>query len=561
MELSDRSTPPKRKRQITRRILCILAVVGVLYMGADFWLAHKIKRMVVRESATLSHGRYRASVRGVRINPFRGSLTLIGVSVVSDSIIEVVPRSSEPVLQLHIDRLRIQGIHRDHTSGSPALSVRSVQMIAPHLTMYRKVSEPTDTAQLHTLKVRSPFRVGIGVFTLTEGTVETISRRDTTFVEHAVSGIDFHMEDFSVDAMPSCSAPASLTADFNLDIRHIAYKVNGGALLFALDSLRIATGDNLLTIRGFRMSPRYAQGEFARKAPNHADWMQVNVGSVRCLGFDFGAALSHRYSIDTIFVSDVDVQSYKNRQIQQPERIKKLLSESIQRFPFPLDVRYIGFERIRAIYEELPPTGVSAGKIIFDSLSGHFDGLTNRPTSDRSFYTLVATGLLMGKGVMNARFQFPIEATNDHFDIRGSLGSLDMKTLNPILEPLVDTRIVSGQIRSMDFHIEGTTKQSAVSLVLRYDSLDIAIVRNEGDTLRPHPVLSLLIDDLVIHRNNPDDRGLRTGNGVADRNPYLSQFNYLWKSILPGIKNTLIGHDRHPHQHERRKKIGRHRLF
>ena len=34
-----------------------------------------------------------------------------------------------------------------------------------------------------------------------------------------------------------------------------------------------------------------------------------------------------------------------------------------------------------------------------------------------------------------------------------------------------------------------------------------------------------------------------SADGSAERDPYRSQFNYWWKSLLPGIKNTVLGKD------------------
>lgn len=55
-------------------------------------------------------------------------------------------------------------------------------------------------------------------------------------------------------------------------------------------------------------------------------------------------------------------------------------------------------------------------------------------------------------------------------------------------------------------------------------------------------MLSAIVDDLLIRTGNPEDGVTRTGEGATERDPYRSQFNYLWKSLMPGIKQTVVGH-------------------
>lgn len=44
---------------------------------------------------------------------------------------------------------------------------------------------------------------------------------------------------------------------------------------------------------------------------------------------------------------------------------------------------------------------------------------------------------------------------------------------------------------------------------------------------------------MIVKENNPDHRGIRKGEGWAERDPYRSQFNYLWKIMLEGLKKSV----------------------
>ena len=81
-------------------------------------------------------------------------------------------------------------------------------------------------------------------------------------------------------------------------------------------------------------------------------------------------------------------------------------------------------------------------------------------------------------------------------------------------------------------------------MTMLYDGLDVEMVRRQPDgRLKERRLMTFVVDKMLIRPSNPDGRGTRTADGSAERDPYRSQFNYWWKSLLPGIKNTVLGKD------------------
>jgi hypothetical protein len=51
--------------------------------------------------------------------------------------------------------------------------------------------------------------------------------------------------------------------------------------------------------------------------------------------------------------------------------------------------------------------------------------------------------------------------------------------------------------------------------------------------------VSFLANTFVINNKNPNGKNLRIGEIDEERDPTKSIFNYLWKSLLSGIKPSL----------------------
>lgn len=72
-------------------------------------------------------------------------------------------------------------------------------------------------------------------------------------------------------------------------------------------------------------------------------------------------ARNKKLKIDSVWIGNVEIGSFKNRQIPQKQRIKPLFYQSLQKLSFGVEVRRISFSDIRAVYEELSATGNRSG--------------------------------------------------------------------------------------------------------------------------------------------------------------------------------------------------------
>lgn len=154
----------------------------------------------------------------------------------------------------------------------------------------------------------------------------------------------------------------------------------------------------------------------------------------------------------------------------------------------------------------------------------------------------------MNRGRMQATFTLPVDSTDNDFTVTGRLGPLNAEALNPITEPLTNLYIDNGRINGMNFSIAGNAMQSSVNARTAVRQPECRMDEKRKRTAQERKFLSAVLDGLALKHSNPDSQGMRTGSGTTERDQYRSQFNYLWKSLLPGVKSTLMGRDRKRHR-------------
>ena len=546
-----------RFRKIVRTAGIVVVAVLLLLAGANLWIGRIVRQKIEKEVAEQTGGMCRISIDRVRLNPVGRSLRLKGIVLTTDSLLLAKRHPGLRMFRLTAAQLSIGGIRLTQQDGDRTPTIAEIEVSAPHVDIVRNFSDsvpPVDSLQRASGQIVRT--IGFGRLRIADGSVTYCEIRNGRQTCHTLRGLSVQTDDFRLNA-GNANDNGWLDNGIRTSVESVNYQLDEGAVALQADTLIIDTRKGECSVAGVRLLPQYPKSEFASLAAGHPDWTQVVAGRIACTGVDYPEiARNKKLKIDSVWIGNVEIGSFKNRQIPQKQRIKPLFYQSLQKLSFGVEVRRISFSDIRAVYEELSATGTVPGTVTFDSLRGDLYGLANAASPEHPRITLKASGRLMNRGVLQATFLLPADSLDDRFEVDGKLGPMELQAMNRAIEPLVNARINTGRIDGMNFRIAGDSRQADVQLLLLYDSLNVSLMKQEKDGPKARRLLSAIVDDLLIRTGNPEDGVTRTGEGVTERDPYRSQFNYLWKSLMPGIKQTVVGHGtvvkRHRHRDDRR---------
>jgi hypothetical protein len=308
------------------------------------------------------------------------------------------------------------------------------------------------------------------------------------------------------------------------------------------DTLAVSTARGIVSVKSLDITPNYEKTEFARRNPKHTDWTFCELGAITATGVDIAAAVYRKHlAADSVVIGRLDVGSYKDRNVERVEWVKSMFYEGLHKLPLTVDVRSIDVAAGSAFYEELPAGEPQSATVRFSDLKAKVYDLSNMAEPTAKNITVDASARLMSQGELKVRFLAPASPSDDRFEIIGSLGPVDMAAFNPLAEPLAKVRIDRGRIDKIDFHVTGVTRTSRVEMTMLYAGLYAMILKEDapGET-HDRKFLSELANDIVLRDSNPDGHGkLHHGSGTAERDMYKSQFNYMWRSLLPGIAESV----------------------
>mgnify|MGYP006279447377 CR=1 FL=1 len=147
---------------------------------------------------------------------------------------------------------------------------------------------------------------------------------------------------------------------------------------------------------------------------------------------------------------------------------------------------------------------------------------------------------VMGEGYLEAFFRFPLDTTSMDFNVRGSLGPMNLTHFNQIMEPVAFVHIKEGQNQQMQFEFSGDDKKSTGTMEFRYDDLSVLMIdKQKGQAGLDEKLGSFIANAFVLKGSNPKSVFLRIGNIAFERDPSRAMFHYWWQSLLSGIKSSI----------------------
>lgn len=321
-------------------------------------------------------------------------------------------------------------------------------------------------------------------------------------------------------------------------VSDIEYEYNLGNVTLSELVVDISSGE--LMLKSLNVDPIYPKEEFAKRTPQHRDWTRFGVDSLSIDGLEYDKLFKNGdILLQRLSVVGATIESYKNRQVDQKPFVKSIAYEALQSYPHHISLGRVVVDDMSVRYQELPPYGDKAGSVTIDHLSASASGVDNR-AEQGEYFTIDAKALLQNSGQVDILITMPNNPLDTTFHITGTLGRMDLSVLNAITKPLGRIELEHGELHSITFDIRGDSKRSYVDIVMLYSDLAIMIVKDREGIYKDRKLLSSIVEEFFLFSSNPYRGKSREGIGSFERDPYKSQFNYLWKSIFSGVKNTVL---------------------
>ncbi|OYQ37457.1 hypothetical protein CHU92_08240 [Flavobacterium cyanobacteriorum] len=381
--------------------------------------------------------------------------------------------------------------------------------------------------------VKKPFRnvVNTGSLEIRKGTFRMLDSKHNPILK--TDNISLEVNNIKLDSAIVKQDIPFQYKDYNLRCGRVFYRASRFYSITA-DSLQAT--DSSVAVTDFKLVPQYGRKQFTKMLSEEKDLFNVEAKSITLPYVNWG------FVNDTLFVhapkavlDKVAANIYRNKEPKDDPTRKKLYSEALRNLDFDLKIERLVMRNSYIEYEEQLNFSRPAASVSFSRFNADIKHIYSAVNKKQIPATVIrVNALFMKKSPMSVTWSFNVPDASDAFTIKGRLQGLQGKSLNELSMPLMNIATDS-DIKDVRFTINGNRNNATGSFAINYDNMKVAVYKKDG---KEKNRFMSAIGNLIV-KNDSNEKLKRTDIKV-DRLKDKSVFNFLWRCLQEGLKQTLL---------------------
>ena len=332
-------------------------------------------------------------------------------------------------------------------------------------------------------------------------------------------------------------------ADWTLQADELMYTTKKGLYKINAKAITVNNKQGNVVVKEVLLKPLLSEAAFVKQSKVQADRYDFNFKNIEIKGVDFKQWITeNEVHINTISLQP-HLKIFNSRILPRDSfsNLKKYPHQQLLSIPFSFYIKKIVVNNGTVYYkEQAKQTGMS-GTPYFSQINAVIDNTTNieAKIKGNAIVRFTANTLFMGTAPLKTEWLLPLSNRDTVFTVTGTLGNFDATILNQITRPLAKLTVQAGQINKLTFKLTANDYRTTGKVNFLYKNLKVALLKMSDDSLKKNGLVTVFANTL-IHNNNPEHNNTYTGIIEFKRNMNASIFNLLWKSVLDGVKKTVL---------------------
>ena len=508
------------KRRLTRWSLilmgCLLLGVAVS-VALSAYLEGKIEDKITSINGTVS---------SIGINLAKRSLTLTNLTIgAGQDSLNFLP------ITLSLKRVSLQGISLFELLAHSKLSASEITLDSGTIRFDKtaqQIQQRKSNLTINEFSIKNTSINGVQLMILKDS------------MENLSALINCHLTEVTM-TMQLVNRFSYSIAEMNGLIEKIKINEKGSMYRGSIERITCNTKDKTILIDSAQLIPKYGKYEFAHHLGRQTGRINLQIPKLKIEGIRFDRITDSAFIASKITVQSFDLSAFRDRRVPfLRSKNVPLPMEYFLKFPWEIKIDSIVITDSEIAVEEFPEKAIASGVVSFNKVNAIFTGLDNRRVGgDKSFATLTANSVVMGRGQLKASFRFPVDGSL-LYHAEGSISKMPFSALNPVLTKMANVRIKSGYLKELRFNFIYSEMVSKGTLDIAYTNLTFTGLDKNRKTT--NEIKTFLLNAMI--RNDGTMAKSKSGAiGIIDipRDRKRLIFNVWCKSIADGIKSSLKG--------------------
>lgn len=358
------------------------------------------------------------------------------------------------------------------------------------------------------------------------------------FKEITVSVTGFHFD--SLTRLNPNGAPIFFSDNLTVSVPGFSFKTSDSLYTLSSRSVSLSTNPARVRIDTVALNPRYDRAGFAARVGYQTDRLTARLDRIGIRNIDFRRlAREGQLHAGSVYLFGFMFESYRDKRMPFPQWQRPLMpQQAIRKITFPVVIDTIRLTGGFASYEE--QTGPEPGRLFFSDLNTTVTGF-NTLSGVRPDLMVNGSGMFMGQSPFEARFRFMPDNPRDSFQFSATIGNLDLRSINPMLNKLMPVSVRQGT--ATDTKVQWMHANDSLSVgYMTFPYTNLAVKLHPAKKGTAELIETLLLNELVNlllpDNNPPEGKKLEAGLIFFERDKSKGFFNFVWKSVLSGIRSS-----------------------
>ena len=356
----------------------------------------------------------------------------------------------------------------------------------------------------------------------------------------AIKQISFKDFNIRIDSLHIVNTPDTSIyrfADFAMGLKTLDIQTADSLFHLAVQSFSLSYRNKSIKMNDVAFKPNVSDAIIQSRYKYQHTHLAVTLGDLLLNNVSFDSLIyQQKLFIDELVLNDVTLSIFRdNTKPVDKNRVPLYLGQQIKAISLPIVIRQVKITGVNLVNTERKPDGMLA-KANINRGTVTVSNLTNQPSA--GMLEMTADAFIENRARTNLRLAFSYEAPQ--FNFRGRIAKFHLPNLNPLIQSYTPAKILKGTADEITF--SGTVYRTWSTGTMQFLYHDLEVDLELKNKAKWKSSLLAFAANTAVNEANPvsEDRPARTVSYHADRNMNKGFVNILIKSLLSGLKETMI---------------------
>ncbi|MBP6334952.1 MAG: hypothetical protein KA444_05715 [Bacteroidia bacterium] len=341
--------------------------------------------------------------------------------------------------------------------------------------------------------------------------------------------------------------------DLNLDLSNVDIQTADSLFHFTMGTFLISYKNKYIKLEKLAFEPNVSNKEIQKRYKYQHTQFAATVQQLHFNNVNFDSLIYYKkIYIDEVILDSINAKIFKdNTKPVDRNRVPTYFGEQISGIPIPLLIKQVSATNVNLLNTERKPDG-SFGKANINRATLSVKDITN--LSPTFLLEMKADAYIENKVHFNLSMDF--DYSKPQFSFKGKINKFNLASLNPLIQSYTPAKIITGVADDIEFSGMVYRTYSIGKMKFLYHDLKLDLELKEQAKWKSSVIA--FAANTGLHASNPIsvDSPPRVVTFQAERNMNKGFVNIVIKSVLAGLKETMImsKENRKAHQKEKNKR-------